>query len=129
MRKLTMGLQVLLGLAFVGSALPKLTGAQDAMRDHLEITPWFWVVTALVELVGAMGLLAGVKLSKLAAPAGLWIAGLMVGALSAHLRVGDAVANMAPPAVYLVLALIIVVMRSGEYGLGKRGLKGSAKAH
>ena len=49
--------------------------------------------------------------------------------LSAHLRVGDAVANMAPPAVYLVMALTVVVMRSGEYGLGKHGLKGIAKAH
>jgi hypothetical protein len=49
--------------------------------------------------------------------------------LSAHLRVGDAVVNMAPPTVYLVLALTVVVMRSGEYGLGKHGLKGIAKAH
>ena len=129
MRKLAIGLQVLLGLVFVGSALPKLTGAQDAMRDHLEIAPWFWVVTALVELVGAAGMLAGVKFPKLAAPAGLWIAGLMVGALSAHLRVGDAVASMTTPAVYLVLALAVVVVRSREYGFGKRGVNGSAKAH
>ena len=124
MRKLAIGLQVLLGLAFLGSALPKLAGAQDAMRDHLEIAPWFWVVTALVELVGAAGMLAGIKFPKLAAPAGLWIAGLMVGALVAHLRADDTVANMAPPAVYLVLALAVVVVRSGEYRLGKRGLKG-----
>lgn len=129
MRKLAVGAQVLLGLAFVGSALPKLAGAQDAMRDHLEIAPWFWVVTALVELVGAAGMLVGIKFPKLAAPAGLWIAGLMVGALGAHLRVGDAVANMAPAAVYLVLALVVIVVRSGEYGFGKRSLKGSANAH
>ncbi len=128
MRTLTIGLQVLLGLAFLGSALPKLAGTQDAMRDHLEIAPWFWVVTALVELVGATGMLAGAKFPKLAAPAGLWIAGLMVGALGAHLRVDDAVANMAPPAIYLVLALVVVVVRSGEYGFVKRGLKGSANA-
>ena len=128
MRKLAMGVQVLLGLAFVGSALPKLAGAQDAMRGHLEIAPWFWVVTALVELVGAAGLLAGVKFPKLAAPAGLWIAGLMVGALGAHLRVEDAIVNMAPAGVYLVLALVIIVLGSGEYGFGKRSLKGSANS-
>ena len=83
----------------------------------------------LVELVGAAGMLAGVKFPKLAAPSGLWIAGLMLGALGAHLRVGDAVANMAPAAVYLVLALVVIVVRSGEYGFGKHGLKGSANAH
>ncbi len=118
-----------MGLAFLGSALPKLAGAQDAMRDHLEIAPWFWGVTALVELVGAAGMLAGVKFPKLTAPAGLWTAGLMVGALVAHLRVGDAVANMAPAAAYLMLALAFVAVRSGQYGLGKRGIKGSAHAH
>ncbi len=129
MRKLAIGLQVLLGLGFLASGVPKLAGAQEAMRDHLGIAPWFWVLTALVELVGAAGMAAGIRFPKLAVPAGLWIAALMVGALGAHLRVGDAVANMAPPAVYLVLALAVVVVRSDEYGLGKRGLKGSAKAH
>ncbi len=129
MRKLTIELQVLLGLAFVGSTLPKLAGAQDAMRDHLHIAPWFWAATALVEPVGAAGMLAGVKFPTLSAPAGLWIAGLMVGALGAHLRVGDAAANILPAAVYLVLALAVVLMNSGEYGLGKHSLKGSANAH
>ncbi len=36
--------------------------------------------------------------------------------------------NMIPPAIYLVLALVVAVARSGEYGIGRRGLKGSANA-
>lgn len=71
------GLQVLLGLAFLASAILKLTGAADTMREHLEIAPWFWVLTALVEIVGAAGMFAGIKFPRLAVQAGLWIAALM----------------------------------------------------
>ncbi|MDQ4107118.1 MAG: hypothetical protein M3157_08125 [Actinomycetota bacterium] len=39
----------------------------------------------------------------------------MVGALLAHLRVGDAFTNMVPAAVYLVLALAMVALRRDAY--------------
>ena len=123
MRKLAIGLQVLLGLAFLASAVPKLTGAGEAMREHLGLAPWFWVLTALVEIVGAVGLLAGIRFPRLAAPAGLWIAALMVGALGAHLRVGDPVANMAPAAIYGGLASVVVAARWGGLGVLAHGLK------
>jgi putative oxidoreductase len=128
MRRLAIGLQVLLGLGFLASGVPKLAGAQEAMRDHLGIALWFWILTALVELVGAAGMLAGIRFPRLVVPAGLWIAALMVGALGAHFRVGDSVANMVPPAVYLILALAVIVLRSGEYELGKRAPKRGANA-
>jgi putative oxidoreductase len=113
------GLQVLLGLAFLASAILKLAGAADTMREHLEIAPWFWVLTALVEIVGAAGMFASIKFPRLAVPASLWIAALMGGALVAHLRVGDPFTSMVPAAVYLVLALAVAVMRAGAYGFGK----------
>ncbi len=115
-RLTTVGLQVLLGLAFLASAMLKLAGAADATREHLEVAPWFWVLTALVEIVGAAGMLAGIKFPRLAAPAGLWITALMGGALVAHLRVGDPFTNMVPAAVYLVLALAVAALRAGAYG-------------
>ncbi len=111
----TIRLKVLLGLAFLASAISKLTGATDAMREHLGIAPWLWVLAALVEIVGAAGMLAGIRFPRLAAPAGLWIVALMVGALLAHLRVGDAFTNMVPAAVYLVLALAMVALRRDAY--------------
>ncbi len=123
MRKLAIGLQVVLGLAFLASAVPKLTGAGDAMREHLGLAPWFWGLTALVEIVGAVGLLAGIRFPRLAAPAGLWISALMMGALGAHLGVGNPVANMVPAAVYGVLALVVVAARVGEFGVGGYGPK------
>src|SRR5215208_4983043 len=87
-RLTTVGLQVLLSLAFLASAILKLAGAADDMREHLGIAPWFWILTALVEIVGAAGMLVGIRFPRLAAPAGLWIAALMGGALVAHLRAG-----------------------------------------
>ncbi len=126
-RLTTVGLQVLLGLAFLASAIMKLVGAADDMREHLEIAPWFWVLTALVEIVGAAGMLVGIKFPRLAALAGLWIAALMGGALIAHLRVGDPFTSMAPAAVYLVLALAVAALRAdAAYGFKER--TGSRKA-
>jgi hypothetical protein len=119
-RLTTVGLQILLGLAFLASAILKLAGVADDTREHLEIAPWFWVLTALVEIVGAAGMLAGIKLPRLAAPAGLWIAALMGGALVAHLRVGDPFTSMVPAAVYLVLALTVVALRAKAYEFKER---------
>ena len=114
------GLQVLLGLAFLASAILKLAGAADTMREHLEIAPWFWVLTALVEIVGAAGMFASIKFPRLAVPAGLWIGALMGGALVAHLRVGDPFTSMVPAAVYLVLALAVTALRANAYEFKER---------
>jgi putative oxidoreductase len=92
----------------------------DDTREHLEIAPWFWILTALVEIVGAAGMLAGINLPRLATPAGLWIAALMGGALVAHLRVGDPFTSMVPAAVYLVLALTVVALRAKAYEFKER---------
>ncbi len=121
----TIGLQVLLGLAFLASATSKLTGATETMREQLGIAPWFWILTALVEIVGAAGMLAGIRFPKLAAPAGLWIGALMVGALVAHLRVGDPFTSMLPAAVYLVLALAVIALRRDAYRSGKHAGAGA----
>lgn len=111
----TIGLQVLLGLGFLVSAISKLSGAADAMREQLEIAPWFWTLTALVEILGVAGMLAGIRFPRLTAPAGLWIAGLMAGAVVAHLRVGDPFTNMIPAVAYLVLALLVFALRTDVY--------------
>ena len=121
----TIGLQVLLGLAFLASAILKLTGSADAMRDQLDIAPWSWILTALLEILGAVGMLSGIRFPRLAAPAGLWIAGLMAGALVAHLRVGDPFTNMIPATVYLVLALLVFVLRVDVYRFRERAGAGA----
>ena len=119
-RLTTVGLQILLGLAFLASAILKLAGVADDTREHLEIASWFWVLTALVEIVGAAGMLVGIKFPRLAVPAGLWIAALMGGALVAHLRVGDPFTSMVPAAVYLVLALAVAALHANVYEFKER---------
>ena len=111
MRWIAMTLQVVLGVLFPLSAVPKLTGGLEEMREHLLIAPWFWGVTALVELIGAAGMLAGLKYPRLAVLAGLWLAATMAGGILAHLRVGDPVTAAVPAAVLLVLALTGVALR------------------
>ena len=105
------GLQVLLALAFAASGAQKLVGALEPMREHLGVAPWFWTLTALAELAGAAGMLVGLRLPRVAAFSGLWIAALMVGALGAHVRAGDPLAAMIPAAVLLVLALAVARLR------------------
>lgn len=121
-RWIVAGLQVLLALAFAASGAQKLVGALEPMREHLGVAPWFWVLTALVELAGAAGMLAGLRSARVAVFSGLWIAALMVGALAAHVRVGDPLAAMIPAAVLLVLALAVARIRweSAEAPNGRR---------
>lgn len=116
MRKTAPVLQVLLGLVYLGAAMPKLVGAQEAMREQLELAPWFWGVTALAELVGVACLLVGLKYPRVAVAGGLWVSAIMVGALVSHLRVGDPAQNLVAPAVLLVLALLVAAVRSRELG-------------
>ena len=106
MTKLAAVVQAALGVVLLGSSVAKLVGAADADHDRLAIAAWFWVVAGLIELVGALGLLAGLKFRRLALPAALWVAALMVGALSAHVRVGDAAA-MLPAALVLGTSLAL----------------------
>ena len=117
MRWLAITLQVILGVMFLFSAVSKLTGGLDEMREHLQIAPWFWVLTALVEIVGGAGLLAGLKYPRLATLAGLWLAATMVGAIVAHLRVGDPATDAIAAAVLLVLALTVAALRRHAGGV------------
>lgn len=114
MHRVTIILQVLLGLGFLFSGLAKITGGMNDVRDDLEIASWFWSLTAVVEIIGAAGLLASLKIHRLAAPAAGWLVALMVGAIIAHMRVED-FSNLAAPVVLLVLSAVVVVMRLDEW--------------
>lgn len=107
--------QVLLFLVFVAAAVPKVLGASEEMREHLGVAPWFWTVTAIAELIGAVGMAVGLRFPRLAATSGVWISAIMAGAVVSHLRVGDPAANLVPPAVLLALALTVAAVRSGAY--------------
>ena len=116
------GLQVLLALAFVAAGVQELAGVLEPMREHLGVAPWLWRLTALAELAGAAGMIAGLRFARVAAFSGLWIAALMVGALATHVGAGDPLAATIPAAVLLVLALAVARIRWGgaEASTGRR---------
>ncbi len=107
MRKLAAVVHAALGAVLLRSSVAKLVGAAGADRNRLAIAAWFWVVAGVIELVGALGLLAGLKFRRLALPAALWVAALTVGALSAHIRAGDAPAAMLLAVLVLGTALAL----------------------
>lgn len=109
---LTVVLQVVLGLVFLGAGGSKLAGTQQMveMFDHFEYPRWFMYFTGAVEIVGALGVLVGVFAPVLALLGGLLLAATMVGAIFTHLRAKDPGSMMAPPAILLVLAIIVVVL-------------------
>ena len=106
----------LLALVFVGSAAQKPTGALDPERDHPGIAPPFWSATAQLELVGVLGLVTSLGFPRLATPAGLWIAAIMVGAVVARFRAGD-------PPHYVVLEAALLASAMAVAVLGGRARK------
>ena len=127
MRWLAISLQVLLGLVFLFSAASKLTGGTEDIRLHLGIAPWFWALTALVETVGAVGLLAGIAYPRLAVLAGLWLGATMLGGVVSHALVGDPPLDMLAAVVLLALSLTVAALRSRAARIGEL-LNGSAGA-
>ncbi|MGF1470683.1 MAG: DoxX family protein [Rubrobacteraceae bacterium] len=109
---LTIILQVVLGLVFLGAGGSKLAGTQQmvGMFEHFKYPRWFMYFTGIVEVTGALAVLAGIFVPVLAVLGGLLLAATMVGALATHIRVGDPGSMMAPPAILLVLAIVVLFL-------------------
>ncbi len=110
MKITTKTMQVLLGLAFLGAGGSKLAGVDQMVDefDRYRYPQWFRIVTGLVEVSGALGMLAGIFRPVVAPFAGLLLAATMAGALATHLRIKDPVAKMAPPTVLLILSTAVL---------------------
>jgi putative oxidoreductase len=94
-----------LALAFAGAATAKLRKNEMMAEDFRRFgyPPWFMNATAAAEATGAAGMLAGTILSAAPKPAGVLLAGIMVGALASHLRAKDPPRRLIPPAALLGL--------------------------
>lgn len=119
MQILAVVLEVLLGLAFLGAGGQKLAGAdsQKEMFAHLKYPGWFLYAAGAVELIGALGMLAGLFSPLLAVLAALLLAAQMAGAVFSHVRVRDSAGKMAPASVLLVLAAVVLVLEYPAIGL------------
>lgn len=115
MHILTIVLSSLLGLAFLMAGLTKLSGQQMHVDnfDKWKLPQWFRVVTGAVELVGAVGLAAGIWIDGLTAWAGLLLFATMLGAVLVHIREKDSLKQSMPAAVLLLLSFIVTVVQLG----------------
>lgn len=125
MRKIGIGLRIILGLAFSASAIGKFTGGADAMRDQLELAPWFWMLVGVIELAGGVALLLSLRINRLALPVGLLFVGTMAGAVVSHIRVDDPLSTMVAPLALLILAAIVsgIALQEDDelrYGIAER---------
>ena len=112
-------LSIVVFLGFAASAIQKLmfTTQMSQAADHLGYTKRGFRRIGLVELLGALGALAGLSAKassfwgaiNVAATAGLTLT--MVLAVIAHLRKKDGFAHWAPAAAYGVVALLAMIFR------------------
>lgn len=109
-------IEVLLGLMFLMAGVMKISGAQMHVDNFRKwgLPQWFRVVTGLVELLGAAGMIVGIWLPAWAALAGIWLAVTMLGAVIVHIRVKDPVSQMAMSIILLLLSLAVVLLQRGE---------------
>jgi uncharacterized membrane protein YphA (DoxX/SURF4 family) len=100
-------LQVLLAVAFLGAGGSKLAGTPDMVQLFAAVGAgqWFRLVTGLLEIAGAVLLLV----PALAGVGALLLAGIMAGAVVAHLTVLGTPA--VAPAVLLAGLLIVAAAR------------------
>ena len=106
-------LTVVLVLVFVASGGMKVLGLpySERNRDRFGISPSLWRAVGVLELAGAVGLLAGIAVAALGVAAGVGLAVLMVGATATRLRVHDPVVQVIGDVAVLALVVVYVVVR------------------
>ena len=110
MRILSIGLRAFIGVIFTVQGIMKVAGVQNEWRDELQVAPWFWVLTGIIQLTGAIGLFASFRFQRLIAPGGLLFVVVMLGAIIQHIRIDDPVSHMIFPAVLLLLSGLIAAI-------------------
>lgn len=105
-------IQVLLALVFLAAGGSKLAGAQMQIANFQRYgyPQGFRLVTGAVEVIGAVGMFAGLFIEEMAIAAGVWLAVTMVGAAYTDARHSPP-AMVAAPLLLLVLSLVVVVLR------------------
>lgn len=112
MNSVAIVLQVVLGLMFLMAGFTKLGAKQQVQAfEHYGYPQWFRVVTGVVELVAAVGLLAGIWYPHLAPLAGLLLAVTMLGAVITHMRVQDPAKATIMPLAFLVLSVLVTIIK------------------
>jgi len=94
---------ILLAAEFAFASKPKLIGDEQAVQGFQKagFPSWFLLFIGVAELAGAVGLL----IPKLRFWAATGLSLIMIGAVVTHARNGDAIGQMAPALISLLLLL------------------------
>ena len=109
---LTTVLAILLAVAVLGAGIAKLAGV-PAMRQVAAHLGFSWPAyrrIGVLEVAGAVGVLAGLVVPLLGALAAACLTVLLVLAVATHVRAGDRAPDAAPAAVLAVLAAVVTVL-------------------
>lgn len=103
---------LLVAMAFGGAN--KLVGSKNfvEMFDSLKLPQWFRVVTGLVQLAGAAGLVIGYWDREVAMWAGIWIGITMLVACLSHFRAKHPAGQAVPAFVITLIAAALVVVQT-----------------
>ncbi|SEM93794.1 DoxX family protein [Nonomuraea pusilla] len=113
----TAALSVLLALAFAGAGYPKLSGKDSMAAElgRLGVSAGFMRVIGALEILGAVGLIAGLWIEALGVAAATGLALLMAGAVASHLRARDTAKQTLP-------SLVLLILSATTLALGLAGL-------
>jgi uncharacterized membrane protein YphA (DoxX/SURF4 family) len=103
---------LLVSMTFGGAS--KLAGSKNfvEMFDSLKLPQWFRVVTGIVQLAGAAGLVIGYWDREVAALAGIWIGITMLVAFLSHFRVKHPVWQAIPAFMITLIAAVLVAVQA-----------------
>ncbi|MBM7564880.1 putative membrane protein [Paenibacillus sacheonensis] len=105
---------LIVSMTFGGAS--KLTGAKAfvEMFDKLGLPQWFRVVTGVVQLAGAAGLVFGYWYPSVGAWAGIWLGVTMLVGCLLHFRVKHPIGEAVPSFVLTSIATIMILMHALE---------------
>jgi uncharacterized membrane protein YphA (DoxX/SURF4 family) len=112
MHILSIVLQIVLGLAFLMGGFTKFNSKQQIEAfKHYRLPAGFRIFTGIVEVVGAIALIAGIWNQGLAMYAALALAITMFFAVLTHLiRVNDPLSKSLPALILLILNVVVVII-------------------
>lgn len=106
-------LQSFLLFSMASGGASKLAGAKNfvEMFESIKLPQWFRVVTGLVQLAGAVGLVIGYWNPAAAVWAGIWIGITMLVACLSHFRVKHPIGKAIPAFVITLIAATLVAIK------------------
>jgi putative oxidoreductase len=105
-------LQVILALMFLMATFAKFWDKRQVEAfEHYGYPQWFRIVTGIVELIGAVGMIVGIWYPAVAPLAGLWLGITMLVAAITHIRAKDPAKSLLFPVILLVLNVLVVLFQ------------------